>query len=263
METLESAGQDVTGIIRHKVSRIPMTRVTIIETGSISPRSRAQHGSFPEMFERLIGADDKSITFDVVSVFNGEALPDPDTLQAILITGSPAGVYDGLDWIAPLEDFVRAAHASRTPMVGVCFGHQLMAQALGGTVRKSEKGWGIGRHVYDVAPDNGVIDGSRMAIACSHQDQVIEAPAGARTFLYSEFTPHAGLLYAGGTALSVQPHPEFTVGFAHLCCDYANGKAPDAVVATARASLAEPLDHAKLGRAMTHFLVQRAAMKAA
>jgi GMP synthase-like glutamine amidotransferase len=238
-----------------------MTRVTIIETGLVSAQTRARHGSFPEMFARLIGAEDKSITFDVVSVINGEPLPDLDTLQAILITGSSAGVYDGIDWIAPLEDFVRAAHAKRIPMVGVCFGHQLMAQALGGTVRKSEKGWGIGRHVYEVAPDNGVINGSQLAIACSHQDQVIEAPAGARTILYSEFAPHAGLLYAGGTALSVQPHPEFTASFAHLCCELREGKAPDAVVATAKASLSEPLDHAKLGRAMTNFLAQRATTK--
>jgi len=249
------------GIARYRAALVRdllMTRVTIIETGLIGAQNRARHGSFPEMFERLIGAEDESIAFDVVSIINGEPLPDPDTLQAILITGSSAGVYDGLDWIAPLEDFVRAAYAKRIPTVGICFGHQLMAQALGGTVRKSEKGWGIGRHVYEVAPDNGVIDGPRLAIACSHQDQVIEAPAGATTILHSNFTRYAGLLYAGGTALSVQPHPEFTASFAHLCCELREGKAPDAVVAAAKASLAEPLDHGKLGRAMTHFLARRA-----
>ena len=82
-------------------------------------------------------------------------LPDPAGLEAILLTGSPAGVYDDLDWIAPLERFVRAAYHAKIPMAGICFGHQLIAQALGGTVRKSEKGWGIGRHVYDVVPGNG------------------------------------------------------------------------------------------------------------
>jgi GMP synthase-like glutamine amidotransferase len=124
-------------------------------------------------------------------------------------------------------------------------------------VRKSEKGWGIGRHVYQVAPDNGVITGEQLAIACSHQDQVVEPPPGARTILYSEFTPHAGLLYANGTTLSVQPHPEFDADFAHVCCDLRDGKAPEAVVATARASLAEPLDRAKLGGAITRFLGRR------
>ncbi len=186
-----------------------MPRVTIIETGLVPVRQRERHGSFPQMFRRMIGAANTSIDFDVISAVAGEPLPDPRALEAILITGSPAGVYDRLDWIAPLEDFVRAAHASRIPMVGVCFGHQLMAQALGGVVRQSDKGWGIGRHLYDIAPGNGVIEGERIALACSHQDQVIEPPLGARTFMYSDFTPHAGLLYANGVALSVQPHPEF------------------------------------------------------
>jgi GMP synthase-like glutamine amidotransferase len=235
-----------------------MARVTIIETGLVGPGNRERHGSFPQMFERMIGAADKSVTFDVVSVINGEALPDPDTLQAILITGSSAGVYDSFDWIAPLENFVRAAYAHQIPMVGVCFGHQLMAQALGGTVRKSDRGWGIGRHIYDVVPSNGVIDGERIAIACSHQDQVIEPPPGARTILSSAFTAHAGLLYDNGSALSVQPHPEFDVGFAHVCCTAREDQAPDAMVAAAKASLAEPLDHGRLGGAITRFLTRPA-----
>ena len=182
-----------------------MPHVTIMETGLVSPKNRELHGSYPQMFENLIGAADANVTFNTVSIPAGEPLPDVGRLEAILITGSAAGVYDAFDWIAPLEDFVRTAHDNKVPMVGVCFGHQLIAQALGGTVRKSEKGWGIGRHVYDVAPGNAVIEGARIALACSHQDQVIAPPAGARTILSSDFTPHAGLLY-GDTTLSVQPH---------------------------------------------------------
>ena len=234
-----------------------MARITIIETGRVPRTYRERHGSFPDMFKRMVGAEDPSATFEVVSIPDGEALPDPREVEAILITGAAAGVYDGLDWIAPLEAFVRSVHAQGTPMVGVCFGHQLIAQALGGVVRKSEKGWGIGRHVYQVAPDNGVIDGAQLAIPCSHQDQVVEAPSGARTVLSSDFTPHAGLLYEGGTTFSVQPHPEFDVGFANVCCELREGQAPDAVVARAKASLAEPLDNAKLGAAMTRFLTRR------
>jgi GMP synthase-like glutamine amidotransferase len=117
-----------------------MPRITIIETGQLGPRYRERHGSFPEMFERLIGAEDASIGFDVVGIPNGEPLPDPAKLQAILITGSPAGVYDELDWIAPLEDFVRAADSNgrrllrpsadrtgdgrRGPQIGPGLGHR-------------------------------------------------------------------------------------------------------------------------------------------
>ncbi|WFU19193.1 type 1 glutamine amidotransferase [Bradyrhizobium sp. CB3481] len=235
-------------------------RVTIIETGLVSPKNRELHGSYPQMFERMIGAADATVTFDTVSLPEGEALPDTDRLEAILVTGSAAGVYDDVEWIAPLEQFVRTAHAAGVPMVGVCFGHQLIAQALGGVVRKSEKGWGLGRHVYEVAPGNGVIDGTQIAIACSHQDQVITPPDGAMTILSSDFTPYAGLLYSSGRTLSVQPHPEFSVGFALACCEMARSKgdAPDRVVTSAQASLAEPLESARLGGAITQFLTRSA-----
>jgi GMP synthase-like glutamine amidotransferase len=234
-----------------------MPKITIVETGVISPKNRARHGSFPQMFERLLGAADASASFATVRLMDGEALPDPAGLEAILLTGSPAGVYDDLDWIAPLERFVRAAYDAKTPMAGICFGHQLIAQALGGTVAKSEKGWGIGRHVYDVVPGNGVIDGETIAIAASHQDQVIAPPTGATTILHSEFTPHAGLLYANGTAMSVQPHPEFTAAFAHVCCEKAGeANAPAALVAAAKTSLEQPLDNADLGRAIARFLAR-------
>jgi GMP synthase-like glutamine amidotransferase len=232
-----------------------MPKITIVETGLVAPEHRARHGSFPQMFERMISAADASASFATVRLVDGDALPDPAGLDAILITGSPAGVYDDLDWIAPLERFVRAAYEGRTPMVGVCFGHQLIAQALGGTVRKSEKGWGIGRHVYDVVSGHGVIDGETIAIACSHQDQVIAPPADATTILHSTFTPHAGILYGNGATLSVQPHPEFTAAFAGVCCEKAGQySAPEALVATAKASLKQPLDHADLGRAIARFL---------
>ena len=234
-----------------------MSKITIVETGLVPPEHRARHGSFPQMFERMISAADTAPSFATVRLVDGDALPDPAGLDAILITGSPAGVYDGLDWIAPLEQFVRAAYQARTPMVGVCFGHQLIAQALGGVARKSEKGWGIGRHVYDVLPGNGVIDGDKIAIACSHQDQVIAPPAGATTILHSAFTPHAGILYGNGATLSVQPHPEFTATFAHVCCEKAGRHdAPGPLVATAMASLDQPLDHADLGRAIARFLAR-------
>jgi GMP synthase-like glutamine amidotransferase len=233
-----------------------MRRITIVEAGLVPDKYRVRYGSFPEMFERMIRTADASVQFDVVSVAVGEALPDPKSSQAILITGSVAGVYDDLDWIAPLEDFVRAAYAAEKPMVGVCFGHQLIAQAMGGVVRQSEKGWGIGRHVYQVTPDNGVIEDAELAIACSHQDQVITPPPTARTILSSPFAPHAGLLYANGAALTVQPHPEFDADFAYELCEARAGIAPESVVAAAKASLAEPLDSAKLGRAITRFLLR-------
>ena len=153
------------------------------------------------MFVSLLSRADENLVFESVALLDGEALPDPKSREAIVITGSPFGVYDSTLWMDPLRDFVRQAFAAGTPMVGVCFGHQVIADAMGGDVRKSEKGWGIGRHVYDVAPGNGLIEGTRIALACSHQDQVTMPPAGARTGRSSP-SPTASTCRASCTAAS-------------------------------------------------------------
>ncbi len=191
-------------------------KITIIETGLVPEPLRQEFGSYPAMFQAMFDASGKSFSYDVVHLLDGDVLPDPKELEGVAITGSPAGVYEDHDWLPPLRDFVRAVHEARVPMLGICFGHQIIADALGGTVQKSDKGWGVGRHSYAVvnrpafmadAPDI-------LSVACSHQDQVIVPPAGASVILATAFTPNAGLLYDTGSTLSFQPHPEFSEEYA-------------------------------------------------
>ncbi|MFN4025766.1 MAG: glutamine amidotransferase-related protein [Hyphomonas sp.] len=191
-------------------------KLTIIETGQPPPAIRDQFPDYPEMFRRMFGAVDPGFAFDTVSVVKGETLPDPAGLEAVLYTGSPAGVYDKEPWISPLLNFIRAAAEARRPQVGICFGHQAMAEALGGKVEKSAKGWGVGRHAYEItaAPGLAAPPPPAMRIAVSHQDQVEIKPAQAGVIARSEFTRFAGLNYQGFPALSFQCHPEFDAAFA-------------------------------------------------
>ncbi|SJZ78845.1 type 1 glutamine amidotransferase [Consotaella salsifontis] len=231
-----------------------MTRVTIVQTGSVKPDLEPRHGTYPQMFERMLRSVSPDVAIDVVSVIDGERLPEPQAIEAAIITGSAYGVYDDIDWMEPLMDFIRKVYVAHKPMVGVCFGHQAIAQAMGGTVTKSEKGWGIGRHVYNVVEDNGLIAERDLAIACSHQDQVVVPPPEARVFLSSEFTPYAGLLYGNGKVMSVQPHPEFTADYALALCESRRGIAPETLIEEAERSLDLPSDRAILARAITQFL---------
>src|SRR5690554_5968164 len=141
-------------------------------------------------------------------------------------------------------------------MVGICFGHQLIAQALGGDVRKSDKGWGMGRHTYALTsrPPHFDLPRASLSIACSHQDQVIAPPPDAKVILSSDFTPYAGLLYDNGAVLTVQPHPEFEDDYARRLANLRRGRAPDQIVDTALASFATPSDSALLVRAISRFL---------
>lgn len=232
--------------------------VTIIEVGLVPEPIRDQFCAYRDMFKTTFDDPDAPFTLDVVSVVSGETPPDPAQLQAIVITGSPAGVYDAYDWMAPLRVFIRKAYEARTPMLGICFGHQIMADALGGDVRKSEKGWGLGRHTYRVSsrPDFMVDAPETLSIACSHQDQVVVAPPDAEVILASEFTPNAGLAYRSGRALSFQPHPEFDDDYTKALAEMRRGKAADEVVDAACQSLDKPSDSALLNLYIRRFFRQ-------
>lgn len=217
-------------------------KLTIIQTGEVPPTLRPQFGAYAPMFTRMFDEAGQSFDYEVVKLHEGAELPDPAKLESILVPGSAAGVYDDYAWLDPLRAFIRSAYAANTPMLGICFGHQIMADALGGDVRKSEKGWGLGRHTYAVKSRPGFLatDLPALSIACSHQDQVIVPPREAEVFLGSEFTPNAGLVYNNGKALSLQPHPEFLDDYTLALAELRRGKAPDAVVDTAVASVATP-----------------------
>lgn len=191
-------------------------KLTIIETGLAPAAIRDRFPSYPEMFARMFASVDAGIACETVSLVKGEALPDPASLQAVLYTGSPAGVYDDEPWIAPLMNFIRAGAEMKRPQAGICFGHQVMAQALGGTVVKSDKGWGVGAHTYQISALPGWRGGeapAQMRVGVSHQDQVVIKPAAAEVIAQSDFTAFAGLAYAGFPAISFQCHPEFEPDF--------------------------------------------------
>lgn len=231
-------------------------KLTIIQTGDVPLPLRPQFGAYPAMFETMFERTGGGFTYEVVPVAAGAECPDPAALEAVVITGSAAGVYEDHAWLAPLRAFIRQAYAARTPMLGICFGHQIMADALGGDVRKSEKGWGLGRHVYRVVNRPGFLAGAaaELALACSHQDQVITPPDEAEVFLSSDFTPNAGLFYRNGAALSLQPHPEFADDYALALAELRRGKAPDAVVDTALASVARVSDSGAVAGYIAAFL---------
>ena len=231
-------------------------QLTFIQTGDVPAPLRARFGPYRTMFERMFDATGMGFTYKTIAVSEGEACPDPSTLEAIVITGSPAGVYDNLPWLSPLRAFIRSAYAARTPMLGVCFGHQIMADALGGDVRKSEKGWGLGRHSYEVRKLPSFMRGApeALSIACSHQDQVIVPPAEADVILASEFTPNAGLFYRNGRALSFQPHPEFADDYTIALTELRRGKIADEVVDKALASIAKPSNSSDVAHYIGQFL---------
>ena len=223
-------------------------KLAILETGHPPGNLQARFGSYPAMFARLLGPDFDIASFDVQA---GELADDPAAHHAYLITGSPAGVYDRLPWIEPLQEFIRSAKDSR--MVGVCFGHQVMSEALGGHVEKSDKGWGAGLHRYEVVRREPWMNGeTAIAAPASHQDQVVVQPPNTEIVAASDFTPYAAFAWTDRPAVSFQFHPEFAPAFAKalIAERYDIVPNPDAAIA----SLDAPNDNARVAEWIRSFL---------
>lgn len=219
-------------------------KIAILAAGAPPAALIRTFGDYPTMMERMLVEAGGRHTFLSTAVDAESGLPAVQTFDALLITGSPAAVYEGHTWLGPAKDLVRAAASAGRPAVGICFGHQLMAEAFGGRVEKSAKGWGVGRHVYEVT---GAEDWMRPALswiscAASHQDQVVAAPPGARIFARSEFCSIAAIAYSQGPAMSLQMNPEFTHDYARALLDARKGRIPEDARRAALDSLAQGSD---------------------
>ena len=233
-------------------------KIGLLETGEPPEALQPAFGRYGLMFQDLLGPGHDYVTYDVQA---GVLPADPAECDAYVVTGSSAGVYDDLPWIEPLKAFL--VEAREQPLVGVCFGHQVMAEAFGGKVVKSDKGWGVGLHKYDVAEPQSWMglerDLARVAVPASHQDQVIAIPPNARAVAGSAFTPAGILVYDDRPAISMQFHPEFDPAYARALIEARRGsRFTDAQADAAIASLDGVNDRLRVGDWILAFLARSA-----
>ena len=244
-------------------------KIGILETGEVPPDLAARHGDYPGMFETLLRAADPTLDFLTVRVLAGEMPAAPSDADAWLVTGSRHGVYDDLPWIEPLKAFLRACVAARVPLVGICFGHQIFAEAFGGRAVKADAGWALGVQDYEVTSRPAWMTGlpDRFAVRAFHQDQVVTLPPGATVLARSAGCPFAALAYGDAEApdaISLQPHPEFGADYVDdLLALRAGTSFPVEAAGPARASLARPVDSAAWARVIVGYLALAGRARAA
>lgn len=180
-------------------------KIGILQTGETPDEMRGKYGDYNDVFKRMLSG--RGFGFDTYRIFDGVLPDDVSDSDGWLITGSKFGVYEDHDWIPPFEEFLRRTYAASVPIVGVCFGHQILAQALGGKVEKFSGGWSVGAVDYEVGTS-----AEKATVMAWHQDQITRLPEGATVIGQSDFCKYAMLAY-GDRGLSIQPHPEFTTEF--------------------------------------------------
>ncbi len=228
------------------------TRIGILRMTELPDAGLSVHGPYGVVFEMMF--DGLDVELLDVPVHEGGTPDSLDDADVWIVTGSPASVYDDLDWIRTAEELVREAHRTGTPLVGICFGHQLVAQALGGRVERAEVGWGLGAQVYDtIAPLPWFPEGTGgVTVLASHQDQVVEAPSGATVWSTSAYCPVAGMTI-GDRIWTLQGHPEFTPELVAALYDSRRERLGDAAVERAIASLDASLANRDIARAVVRF----------
>ncbi|WP_176248482.1 MULTISPECIES: type 1 glutamine amidotransferase [unclassified Sulfitobacter] len=219
-------------------------KIGILQTGHSPDNMKDQLGDYGEMFTKLLGGHD--FDFQIWSVVDGEFPDSAVDADGWLITGSKFGAYEDHDWIPPLEQLILAIRDTGRPLVGICFGHQIIAQALGGKVEKFAGGWSVGRTEYTV-------NGQPMALNAWHQDQVTALPQGAQVVGSSEFCANAALLY-DDQIWTIQPHPEFNADFIDgLIRTRGKGVVPDAQLSAAATRLDAPTNNADIAKHIAEF----------
>lgn len=232
-------------------------KIGLLQCDDVMQQLQPAHGNYPQMFEDLLRAQVPDLEMVVYRCMDGEYPADPAECDAYLTTGSKFGVNDGLAWVDVLEDFVRELWEHRIPLVGVCFGHQLMAKALGGEVGKSEKGWGVGVSFNQVVMRKNWMAPwqEKLDLIVSHQDQVIRLPANAEVLVSSLFCPYYVVQY-DQYFISVQGHPEFGKPYSRDLMDGRKGAIPDARLREGQASLSAEVDAEVMMRWIVNFVGQ-------
>jgi GMP synthase (glutamine-hydrolysing) len=222
-------------------------KIGILQTGKSHQSLLDKFGDYPDLFKTFLDSED--FVFETYPVLEMIFPKSTDECDGWLITGSRHGVYENHEWLPPLREFIKRIYKNKTPLVGICFGHQIIAQALGGVVEKFKDGWSVGANKYK-------FEDKDVTLNAWHQDQVIVPPAIAKTVMTNEFCKFAGLNY-DEKIITFQPHPEFNSDYVDgLIENRGKGIVPGDLLVAAKSKLDISNDNDLLATKILSFFVK-------
>ncbi|MEQ8605124.1 MAG: gamma-glutamyl-gamma-aminobutyrate hydrolase family protein [Marivibrio sp.] len=235
-------------------------KIGILEAGRPPAGLIDAYGDYRAMFRDLLAGALPEAEFVDFAAIDGHLPRSLDEADGWLITGSAYSVYDPDPWIGALKKRVREAIDRGQPVFGICFGHQLVAEVMGGKVQKAEQGWGVGVHDYAVAETASWMTdakpGETLSTLVSHQDQVTAPPPGAAVLASNDFCPYAMLQILPNVA-SLQSHPEMPAAYCRDLYEVRRERIGDARVDEALASLEKPIHAARVADWIARFFRER------
>jgi GMP synthase-like glutamine amidotransferase len=233
-------------------------KIGLLECDHVQERFRHIRGDYREMFAALFKQHAPDLTLQPFDVCHGQFPPSLDACDAYLTTGSRFSVYDDIDWIQALKNFVRQAYEANKPFAGVCFGHQILAEGLGGKVERAEAGWGVGvRNIEVIEGEAWMQPGqSNFKLQYMHRDQVLQLPENSVIIGRSDHCPVA-MFRVGDSMLGIQAHPEFPKPYSEALLVDRAAQIGEACVAAALASLQEDTDETVVARWIVEFWERR------
>ncbi|MGS2723925.1 glutamine amidotransferase-related protein [Porticoccus sp. GXU_MW_L64] len=229
-------------------------KIGLLQCDHVRDELIGTHGDYPEMFKALFAPLNLDWEWVIYPVLDGQFPERVDACDAYLTTGSQHGVNDGLVWVDQLVDFVRNIDRAKIKYVGICFGHQVLAKALGGKVEKSTKGWGVGLSFNQVQESKNWISPqqSTLDLIVSHQDQVAVVSERAQVLASSEFCPNY-MIQVDDHLMSVQGHPEFSKNYIRDLMECRRDRIPAQRIEQAWESLNSDPDDLLMARWIANF----------
>ena len=229
--------------------------IGLIGCDDVPERFQALAGTYRSMFEGLLRPHLPEAQFTWFDTRKGELPDSPDACDAYLCTGSRHSVYEDRDWIAAAKSYIRTLHEARKPFVGVCFGHQLLADALGGEVVKAQQGWGVGVHEMRVTQPEPWMQPRQddCRLQYMHGDQVQRLPPGGVVLAAAPHCPVA-MFRVGERMLGIEGHPEFSAAYVEALLRERRDRIGAARTDAALASLDQDTDDALVARWIANFL---------